>query len=166
MPTISASPGPVVPCRPCHAGRSGRPGRAPAPEGTDAGRVPRNRKTTDGAPVQQTDAGHAGVIPRRLEDNGRRTCPADRRGACGRVPRNRKTTNATPVQQTDAGHSGARPPETGRQRTPHQTSRRTRGMRADHQPPTWTARRKTKKRSDKFSDLFYSLFFNPFYRIP
>lgn len=63
MPTISASPGSVVPCR-LDAG-AGHAGMIPAPEETDAARV------------QQTASGSmAGVIPRRLEEDGRGARPA------------------------------------------------------------------------------------------
>ena len=121
MPTISASPGPVVPCRPCHAGRSGRPGRAPAPEGTDAGRVqliptcaPRrpeeDRRHTHPAGSQ---AGHGGARPTKPEDDGRRTCPADGRGACGRDP--------------------TKPEEDGRRSRSADSQRK---QHADHPPPT------------------------------
>ena len=93
MPTINASPGSVVPCR-LDAG-AGHAGMIPAPEGADAGRVQliptcdsRNAgaghagmipapEGTDAARVQLTASGSmAGVIPRRLEEDGRGARPA------------------------------------------------------------------------------------------
>ena len=92
MPTISASPGSVVPCR-LDAG-AGHASMIPAPEGADAARVqliltcashgtghaecvPLSPEETDAARVQLTASGSmAGVIPRRLEEDGRGARPA------------------------------------------------------------------------------------------
>ena len=93
----------------------------------------------------------AGVIPRRLEEDGRRAW----RAHAGRVPRNRKTTDTAPVQQTASeGMAGVIP------RRLEEDGRRARPGDSDMDSPP-----ENKKRSDKLSDLFYSLFFNPFYFI-